>query len=135
MSRTLILAATVLLLVLPGCSGSGSQMDLPTYPTGMRLSPQESSDEDKGEYTAHCRGYACSDSYEQVEKWYEDELVVKLGWKKMGAGEWADPLKNAQPDSSYYYVTAKDPSKPGGRVVIYRDKEGTLVRMLQVKPK
>lgn len=122
----------IMLLLLVGCSTT-DPMDLPTYPNGMSPSIKECGDEDKETYTAHVRAYRCADAYESVEKWYEEELVTKRGWKRVAAGEWTDG--NTDPDDSYYYVTAKDPTKPGGHVVIYKGRDQVQIRMLQVKPK
>ena len=115
-----LLPAALLALLLAqsaGCKKKGPPLDLPLYPDSVMLA-SGGNVEDGATFSYHVL-LSSSANANQVRNFYNDELVKKLGWKRVSIDVFEDGnLEHTGDFGSNGLGKPRDPTQPGGWVAI-----------------
>lgn len=120
-------------MFLCSCSSQNSN-DLPRYPNARYINSQSGKETVKGA-TVFYTSFESFDNYADIEKFFNEKLSKKQGWKIQNSRElssWTDG--NIQIERDLTSGKPKDPSKPGVCISIYKLEGKVFINEIKSVP-
>ena len=135
MTRNLVLAALVSCAALLACKGSRPTMDLPVYPGSTQASSHPNQESAAGTLSRIRR--QTPDGVNTVAAFYRKELGAGRGWSEVTSigPAFSDGNLTVERPGQGGTGAPADPSRPGGFVVVYENRQRHVRRAVAVDPR